>query len=296
VLGGGNNLAALVSYTPEVESLIRSLADVAKQALQKTAVLGRAIADAVARGLDLIHTADILARRYRWGISASWAPALILQVGELAQSRCSLERFEAHVLGFYEANDWEQLSHLLEVTCAYKSLSSRRKRILRDALRLLRSAKAGRFDPATWLLPALFAQLEGVLRDYAQEYPALKDSNPRTIIRSLRPYVAPIERPALRVIYDHVFRDTRRRPAKHKRVSRNLHLHGLTKAPATMPSVIRVILMINLVAYLIDARAGVQSKEVAGRAFWALFLSQTKKTAQKYEKLKAQARPSTTNA
>ncbi len=266
------------------------IADKVKQALailwEAACVVGRV----AAKACDLVHAAETVARRYRWCLSTSWPPALVMELGQMADEGASLADFEARILRFYEANDYRELGNLVEATCDYQSVAPRRKRILREGVIAARALRAAGCNPATWLLPRLFVEFEGILRDYVRaDVPTLSAQNAsvREMIKTLRPFAAAVERPALHVISAHLYRNTRRKQAKHVRVSRHLHLHGLTRMPATMPSTIRVLLMLDLVAYLIDRRRGVDlTGRVEMRATWADILGRTATMGKKFREIR----------
>ncbi len=243
----------------------------------------------IARACNLVYAGEYLARRYRWCLSMSWPLPFILRVGKMAEVRAPLHVFEAEVVRFYEADDHRELMALVNELCAYDAVSKPRKAILREVPEIVRASVPRKFNAAAWLLPRLFVELEGVLRDYArvdlgQLY--LANDVVKLSIRSLHRYASSLERPALRVITDHLFRNTRKMPARHKRISRNLHLHGLTKAPATMASVIRVLLMIDLVANLIDQRRGIDlTGRISMRITKSYILSKAKQSGRRFREL-----------
>jgi hypothetical protein len=206
----------------------------------------------------------------------------------MAEDRAPLHLFERAVTDFYEADDYRQLDGLIETLCSYGSISRGRKAMLRETPAMVRAARQSDFDAATWLLPRLFIELEGILRDYVRadlgQVAAATDNPVKIGIKSLRGHAMKLERPALHVLSDHLFRNTRRRVARHKRISRNLHLHGLTKVRPTFASAIRVLLLIELTANLIDRRRGVDpTGSLAGRTFWVGLLGQATKTSRRLQ-------------
>jgi hypothetical protein len=57
-----------------------------------------------------VHAADTLARRYRWILSTSWPPELILQIGRLTRADGSRRNdVDRRILSYYRANNWAEL-------------------------------------------------------------------------------------------------------------------------------------------------------------------------------------------
>lgn len=227
-----------------------------------------------------VHAADGIARRYRWCISTSWPLNLIISLGEMADRNAPYYEFEAAMLGFYSAGEWREVEALVKGTCAYESVSPLRRTILRDTVLLIRAGERDGFNAAAFAVTTLFAQLEGLLRDFARKDLALvegqtkKTITVRDIVPTLRGAAEPVERPSLDVIVNLLYKSYRsKNPPQGRRFSRHLFNHGRALEPGRISYVIRLLLMIDQVAYLIDKVRGVESDAVQTRRNWSELLS-----------------------
>jgi hypothetical protein len=82
----------------------------------------------------IVHAADSIARRYRWGISTAWPLNLIVALGEMADRNAPYHEFESVMLDHYSCDNWYEMERLVDGTCRYESVSKRRRKILRDTV------------------------------------------------------------------------------------------------------------------------------------------------------------------
>jgi len=242
------------------------------------------VAEAATRISIGVHSAEVIARRYRWCVSTSWPPVLIFQIAEMAEREAPYCEFEAAMMVFYSANDWYEVEALMEATCRYESVSPMRRKILRDTVLLIRVGERDGFNAAAFATPTLFAQLEGILRDYGREDLGLVDGHRKKsitmkdIVPSLRRVATRIERPSLDVITNLLYKSyPSKNPPAGKRFNRHLFNHGRAMEAGRVSYVIRLLLMIDQVAYLIDKARNVESDEVQARTTWAETLTSTAK-------------------
>lgn len=237
----------------------------------------------------VMRTADVLARRYRWGLSTSWPMTLVTQLGTLTKENPQLAPRAVRdvIVGFYRANGWRELEELVASTCEFESLSPARKRILRDTVKMIRASDGAGYNPATFALPVLLIELEGFARDILLEehdlrpkYEAARKKNGslpnagRFLARQLNAEAERIERHALHLLGKVIFKDFRGRiPRRGVQLSRNLNLHGHARAPRQMSAALRIFLVIDLLAYLVDRRRGVTSERIIRRTLWGGYLS-----------------------
>lgn len=242
--------------------------------------LAAGVAEAGKRISIGIHSAEVIARRYRWCVSTSWPPVLIFKIAEMTEREAPYCEFEAAMMMFYSANDWYEVEALVEGTCRYESVSAMRRRILRDTVLLIRAAERDGFNGAAFAIPTLFAQLEGILRDYGRESLGLVEGarkrsvTMKDIVPSLRRVATRIERPSLTVITNLLYKSyPSKNPPRGKRFNRHLFNHGRAMEAGRTSYVIRLLLMIDQVAYLIDKARNAESEEVQMRTSWAETLS-----------------------
>lgn len=225
------------------------------------------------------HAADSIARRCRWCISTSWPPQLIVDIATMAEEGRPLHEFESRMMSFYRDNSWDELEKLLLATCSYDSIAPHRKRILLDTVMVLRAADRDAFNGASFAIPTLFAELEGILRDFAAADLGIVDGPGKSItvkqmMEPLAAVASRIEKPACEVITRLLFASYRDKvPPIGMRFNRHYYSHGRTKSAARVSRVVRLLLMIDLVAYLIDLKRESQAPAVRLRALWAILLN-----------------------
>jgi hypothetical protein len=261
-----------------------------------------AILDGVGRAVEAtvntVHAADVLARRYGWILSTSWPPTLVLEIGRLAEARRRNVEVDRRILSFYRDNDWCELDRLVEAVCECRSVRNERARVLRDLVLVMRAGDERGFNAASFAIPRLFAELEGIARDYAARDLRLVDTKQKMvsmkdILPSLRRVAFPIEKPALRLCLNVYFKHRRGKvaPAGKRRLHRPRVLHGIAYAPARRVDVLRVLLMIDLVACLIDRKRGVETERSVLRRAWAETLSGVARLGRTVRSLPAPMQP-----
>lgn len=256
---------AISDFMTRLRSTLSAFGNLIMQGLSNIAAVARA--------------ADSIATRCRWCISTSWPPQLIVDIAKMAEEGRPLHEFEGRMMSFYRDNSWEEVQKLLLATCSYESIAPHRKRILLDTMILLRAADRDCFNGASFAIPTLFAELEGILRDFAAADLGLVDGPGKSI--TVKQMMAPltsvasrIEKPACEVITRLLFASyCNKIPPVGMRFNRHYYNHGRTKSAARVSRVVRLLLMIDLVAYLIDLKRGSEAPAVRLRATWALLLS-----------------------
>ncbi len=228
---------------------------------------------------EVANAADTIATRFRWCISTSWPADLIFDIAQMADADRPFHEFEERMMTFYRENSWEEIEKLVLATCSYESVAPNRRRVLLDTVTLLRAADRDGFNAASFAIPALFAELEGLLRDFATEGLGLVDGPGKSItvrqmMKPLEAVASRIERPACEVITRLLFASYRDKvPPVGMRFNRHYYNHGRSQAPARVSRVVRLLLMIDLIAYLIDLNRGSESPAVRLRATWGILLS-----------------------
>jgi len=228
---------------------------------------------------DAVNAADGIARKYRWGISTSWPLYLLMALGDMAARGVPYHEFESALMEFYSCENWHEVESLIASTCEYQSVSLLRRKILRDTVVMIRAGERDGFNAAAFAVPTLFAQLEGILREYSSATLGLVDTPAKTvsvknIVPALAAVASPIERPSLDVITNLLFKSYKAgEPPRGQRFSRHLFNHGRATEPGKTSYVVRLLLMIDQVAYLIDKARGVDSHAVQFRSSWADTLS-----------------------
>jgi ribosomal protein L18E len=255
------------------------------------------IAEAYKWFVDIVDAADLLTRRYRLFMSTSWPLHLILEIGTMAERGEPNLRLEDRLLEFYRVDNWRELNKLLESVCSYASIARHRCKTIRDVAKVMRAGEMDGFNAATYVLPRMFAELEGILVDYADADLDIQTAGSKTltmpgIVKNLRPTATAIEKPALRLIANLLFKSRKNRPVpKGKKLHRHTLLHGRAIAPARRVDVVRIMLVIDAVAYLIDKQRDVQSQQVTWRTVYADFLSSSAKFAKLHQSLTALPAP-----
>jgi hypothetical protein len=213
----------------------------------------------------------------------------VLEIGSLANDAHPRQAVEARLLHFYSKNNWEELCALVTSICEYRSLHRARKRVLKDAVEMIRSGGAGRFNAATFAVPRLFAELEGLLRDYAiqQNTTNIKQRSPSVsqIVSMLKPAASKIEVPTLRLIRNLHFASLpglKARPGRS--LNRHRYAHGRVLAPTRITDAIRVFLLIDLCVYLIDRTTGVDNEQINRRRLYGETLSTFNRIGHDLEK------------
>ncbi len=214
-----------------------------------------------------------------------------MEIGSLAENR-TRAAVDSCILDYYQRDNWHELEQLVETICSHASVSVHRARVMRDLIGMLRAAD-GTFNPATFAIPTLFSELEGICRDFAgadltEKYAGLKQ-RPTIIkhaITTLRTSAHPIERHGLHLIANVVYkRHGQKSPRRGKRLSRNIQLHHGSEGPRHLTDVIRLLLLIDLAAYLIDVHRGSASEYHEQRRAWGEYLSGAAARGQKSLKL-----------
>lgn len=263
---------------------VRSLLEAVRKAVSGIASViatGVVVAGAIMqRFRDAVHAAESIARRYRWGISTAWSLQVIMALGDMADRNAPYHVFEGLMVDYYSNDNWLELDDLVEGTCQYESVSPLRRKVLRDTVLLIRAGERDGFNAASFAVPTLFAHLEGLLRDYGREDLGLvegttkKSITVKDITPALWSVAAPVERPSLDVMTNLLYKSYRsHNPPKGQRFSRHLFNHGRALEPGRVSYVIRLLLMIDQVAYLIDKARGLESEAVKLRRSWSEILS-----------------------
>lgn len=226
-----------------------------------------------------VDAAESIARRYRWCLSTNWSLRVVMTLGKMADAGIPYQVFEHEMISFYASNNWREVAALIESTCEYESVSPLRRKILRDTVLLIRAGERDGFNAASFAVPTLFAQLEGLLRDFAHADLGLGDGPGKTItVRQITPALhaiaARVARPSLDIISNLLYASYRtKNPPKGQRFARNLFNHGRAIQPGRISYIIRLLLMIDQIAYLIDKYRGVESEAVHNRLVWSEWLS-----------------------
>lgn len=271
--------AVLPSMSDTMKRLGSTVADFTDRLRSTMSEFGNMIMRGMSNIAEVAHAADSIATRFRWCISTSWPPELIFDIAQMVEADRPLHAFEDRMMNFYRENSWEEAEKLVLATCSYESVAPNRRKVLVDTVTLLRAADRYDFNAASFAIPTLFAELEGLLRDYATEDLGLADGPGKSItvrqmMRPLEAVASRIERPACEVITRLLFASYRDKvPPVGMRFNRHYYNHGRSKAPARVSRVVRLLLMIDLIAYLIDLKRGSESSAVRLRAAWATILS-----------------------
>lgn len=266
--------------TPREPSLLQKIKTGASAVARAIGQVVSVIGEIVIRFNEIVRAAEHIAHRYRWCISTSWPPHLIVTLGDMAERGAPYHEFEAQVMEFYRADNWHELEQLVEGTCRYESVSQLRRAVLRDTIPLIRAGQRDGFNAASFAVPTLFAHLEGMLRDYGSEDLGLvegmsaKSITIKDITASLQTVAAPVERASLDVITNLLYRSYRsKNPPRGQRFNRHLFNHGRALEPGKVSYVVRLLLMIDQMAYLIDKARGTENEAVQLRESWSEILS-----------------------
>jgi len=232
----------------------------------------------------VVYAAEGIARRYRWGISTSWPLYLLMALGDLAERGAPYHEFESALMEYYSRDNWREVESLVASMREYVSVSPLRRKILRDTVLMIRAGERDGFNAASFAVPTMFAQLEGILREYGSETLGLVDTKAKSVsVKRIMPALvtvaSQIERPALNVITNLLFKSYKAGvPPRGQRFNRHLFNHGRATEPGRISYVVRLLLMIDLVAYLIDRARDVDTPAVRLRASWADTLSSATQT------------------
>jgi hypothetical protein len=195
-----------------------------------------ALADAYAVFSENVEAAENLARKYRWCLSASWPVSLIVEIGQMVTHESKKAAVDRAIVGYYEAYDWLELEKLIDAIAERGCVSKVRRKLLLDTVRLMRAGDRDGFNAASFVVPALFPQIEGIVRDFAaielgkDDYTEKNGLSLQTIIAELRQYAEPIELAGLELIEGHLWRSWRKADAPPgKRFTRHRVLHGLAQ-------------------------------------------------------------------
>jgi hypothetical protein len=242
-----------------------------------------AAAEAANQTVDTVLAAENLARSARWCISTTWPMSLVLEIGKLAEKPYPRLAVEARLLEYYRRDDWRELTALVENACTYHSVHRARKRVLRDAVLLIRAGESNGFNAAAFAVPRLFAEFEGLLADYYALIPvkgkkslikSRSDVSVKAIVATLTPIASKIERPSLRLVRNQHFKTLPNFKAKPGRsLNRHRYAHGRVLAPTRITDAIRILLLIDLCAYLVDVRMEWHTDHVDRRQVYAETLS-----------------------
>jgi hypothetical protein len=277
------------SELPPSGSVWRDFVDWLKRLAGGVATFAEIAATVIVVTVDIVGQADLIARKYRWGLSTSWPLALIAELGAMAAEQKPRIAFDRRIVAFYRTGGWAELDKLVENICSYASVHAHRKNVLRQTVILFRASEAYDLNPALFAQLVLFAQLEGILGDYAAEEGLLITRKPkktitvRSILPALKKHASAVERPALRLIGESFKNYYSKAPPKGKRRShRHWNMHGKIKSQAGYSDAIKLILAIDLVAYLADkSRCLTRNEGMDRRHLYGGFLSQTSEIAKK---------------
>jgi hypothetical protein len=245
--------------------------------------ISEAIAAGAERFAESTRDADAIARRYHWCVSTSWPISFVVEIAEMGSKNASRTTVDRRILAFYSDNNWFELEELTTDVVGRASTSIARRRHIRDLSKIMRAGDRDGFNAANFVVPTLFAQLEGILRDFSRDDFGLTDVarkqlSVRAMIEPLRASAFPIEQPGIDLITRRLWKSTKGRPALvGERNTRHFRLHGHAQAPVRKTDVIRLILMIDLVTALIDRyrSAAAEDPDIAiqFRASYAQLLS-----------------------
>lgn len=106
--------------------------------------------------------------KYKWLISPSMPAANVdLLADAVRERKVSAKEFNALFLDYFTKDNWTNTE---EMVTDWKpgSISSARLRILRHCIQVLQADPKGKYNPCYAVLPALIAQIDGVVTDYLE--------------------------------------------------------------------------------------------------------------------------------
>jgi len=120
-------------------------------------------------GREAVHHAA----RYKWFITPSMPANFLGRVISIGQQTGNQRRAMNRLfVDYYKANDWQELSQLVESWSANPIFRPRMK-ILRDCLSTVKRSDRG-LNPANVVLPTLIAQIDGIQTDIMRKHGILR--------------------------------------------------------------------------------------------------------------------------
>jgi len=109
-------------------------------------------------------------QKYKWFITPSLPITFIFQIVEIDKRNKgkSYKAVNAFFIKYFSNNKWEKLDLMVE-SWKKKPLLQRRGKILEDCVQTLKSSDSKKTNVASVILPALIAQIDGMLTDYLND-------------------------------------------------------------------------------------------------------------------------------
>ncbi len=214
---------------------------------------------------------------YNWLITPSLPYSLLLEIVEIdgESTNHKLKKINAIFLNYFKENNWENLNNMIERWKGIPLFRDRMK-IIRDCVNIIKIYNGQKVNVANFVIPTLICQIDGLISDYI-EYEIgvswdndsrgwtdpktkelLKDSNGKKIKREeiikMQKSEALSDELFYKIILDILFSKAYRGkpPASNLQFNRHKIIHGENKHYGRWDYLIRLFLILDFVAYIIN--------------------------------------------
>jgi gas vesicle protein len=235
---------------PHITAFREGLAEAQAQLAAELAALNREAKEVRRQAMPLLRETEwILPMSIPYSFVGVVAHAAARKTGGRALLR-------AQLLKFYSR---DQHLELRRMVTAWKSnpLFRRRMRIIEDCVRVVAAGRRGAVNPSNVVLPALIAQVEGILRDYTEQLMAregrVPEGGPKALFRKVHEkdltsdLVEILDRMLWDVLFQHSDRGKPLRPGL--KLSRHKIMHGEDTRYGKREHVLRVFFMLDYLAF-----------------------------------------------
>lgn len=214
----------------------------------------------------LFDALGVLASRYGWALTPSIPPHVIFVLAAAARDSHSPHKdIYRLVRDHMNANDWQNARILVDGLREYSVVTPRRHKIIRDCVEAAISRRRRAYNAANVVLPALFAQVDGMLSEFAREVRIDRWASGRnkTALRAEFERVTyRFDEPALDLLFDVLFATTRPgQPLAGRRFNRHKILHGEWLGYGRVEHVLRTLLLLDFVGYVVEEH---RQRQLAG--------------------------------
>jgi hypothetical protein len=221
------------------------------------------VASIVALGVDsayqLLEALSKLSSRYAWCFTPSVEFHAIAGIASAARNAKAPHRvIHRLVRNYLLRDDWFQLRRIVSEMDNYSIMRGRRCKIIRDCIIAMQWHGMRGFNAATLVVPTLFAQIDGVITEFAHEvgipkWNDRKQNGPQNLRRAFEVVTYAFDKPALDLIFEVLFAPSR--PAvslARRRLNRHKILHGQWLEYGRLEHVLRTILIVDFLGYAIE--------------------------------------------
>jgi hypothetical protein len=205
----------------------------------------------------LFDALGALASRYGWGLTPSiQIPVIFLLASAARDSRAPQHDIYLLVRDYLRNDGWSQLRRFADEMRDYTVVTPQRFKIVQDCLCAMSHHGVRGHNAANLVVPALFAQVDGMLTDLAFEAGIRgwsSSKNKRLVRTEFERVTYRFDRPTLDLLFDVMFAKAKSGvDVNGRKLNRRKILHAEWLEYGRIEHVLRTVLIVDFVGYVIE--------------------------------------------